>query len=64
MNIGKALAEVMADKAARYLRDKSDVKEGPDAFDLSFAMEILTGIPKQAALDMILYAGKKLENSA
>jgi len=47
------------------LRDKTtyrndSYRNGPDAFDLSLAMEILSGIPKEEAIDMIIKAGKEL----
>jgi hypothetical protein len=47
----------MAKNAARYLRSATDdeIENGRyNAFDLSFQMEIFTGIPKEVCIEMIM----------
>jgi hypothetical protein len=62
-----AISEMVVN-AAIHCRNKTEGEkrrgEGMDAFGLTFAMELLTGKPKEECLDMLLDVQKKMNEMA
>ena len=68
MTDAKEIDEVMrgfALNGAMYLRSKTTEQiedgEGLSAFDLSFAMEILTGMPKEECLNLLMEGQERIK---